>query len=93
MECRNSKNFEMKCKTDGTPKFKTRISGRTTRLKGASPVSECEVDGSEAKSTAATSEKEIQDADLPSFLSELGRAKENGVTVTQLMTEYINVCK
>ena len=35
----------------------------------------------------------IQDADLPSFLSELGRAKENGVTVTQLMTEYINVCK
>ena len=56
-------------------------------------MSECEVDGSEAKSTAATSEKEIQDADLPSFLSELGRAKENGVTVTQLMTEYINVCK
>ena len=42
MECRNSKNFEMKCKTDGTPKSKKRISGRTTRLKGASPVSECE---------------------------------------------------
>ena len=39
-----------------------RISVRTTRQKGASPGSECEVDGSAAKSTAATSEKEIQDS-------------------------------
>ena len=28
MECRNSKNFEMECKPDGTPKFKKRIFGR-----------------------------------------------------------------
>ncbi len=39
-----------------------RIFVRTTRLKGASPVSECEVDGSEAKSTTATSDKKIQDS-------------------------------